>query len=72
MLTFYQFLMTYRGRKNPTDQSRLAEWSFSDHDFPKHSTNYNELSEYLEWNSPFPNALKTFDELWEIYLLKRE
>jgi len=72
MLTFYQFLMTYRGRKQPNDESRLADWSFFDHDFPKQSTNYDELSDYLEWNSPFPNALQTFDELWEIYLVKRE
>ncbi len=72
MLTFYQFLLTFRGRKQPNDQSRLADWCFHDHDFPKQSTDYDELSSYLEYNSPFPNALQTFDELWEIYQLKMQ
>ena len=70
LLTFYQFLLTYRGRKKPNDESKLADWAFSDHDFPKQSTDYNEISNYLEWNSPFPNALNVFDELWEAYVLK--
>lgn len=72
MFTFYRFLMSYRGEKSPTNESRLADWCFYDHDFPKHSTNYHEISEYLEWNSPFPEALKTFDALWEAYEIKRE
>lgn len=71
MLTFYQFLMAYRGAKQPNDESRLADWCFYDHDFPKHSSSYNEISEYLEWNSPFPDALKTFDELWDHYEMKQ-
>ena len=71
LLTFYQFIITYRGRKIPNDHSRLAEWIFSDHDYPKYSTDYDELSNYLEWNSPFANALLVFDELWDTYLLKR-
>lgn len=69
--TFYQFIITYRGRKKPNDESLLADWAFSDHDFPKQSTDYDELSDYLEWNSPFTNAITTFDKLWEDYLLKR-
>lgn len=72
MLTFYQFLMTYRGQKVPNDESKLADWCFYDHDFPKYSIDYDEISNYLEWNSPFPHALRTFDKLWDEYLLKRE
>ncbi|MED4475476.1 MULTISPECIES: YozE family protein [Bacillaceae] len=67
MRTFYQFLMTYRGKKTPDDQSNLADWAFRDHNFPKHSSDYHEISNYLEWNSPFPNALIVFDELWDAY-----
>lgn len=67
MRPFYQFLMTFRNKKRADDQQVLAEWAFRDHDFPKHSTDYNELSNYLEWNSPFPDALTTFDELWDKY-----
>lgn len=72
LLTFYQFMMTYRGNKKVTDESRLAEWMFGDHDFPKYSADYHEVSNYLEWTSPFPNAINIFDELWEIYIIKRE
>lgn len=71
LLTFYQFMMTYRGNKISNDQDRLAEWMFNDHDFPKFSTDYNELSDYLEWTSPFMNAITIFDQLWEVYLIKR-
>lgn len=67
MKTFYQHLMTFRGKRVPDDKSRLADWAFFDHDFPKHSDDYDELSNYLEWNSPFANALRTFDEIWELY-----
>ncbi len=61
--------MTFRGKNKPDDQSKLANWVFHDHDFPKHSTDYYEISNYLEWNSPFPNALVVFDEIWEMYHL---
>lgn len=67
MRPFYQFLLTYRGKKQADDKCSLADWAFFDHNFPKYSTDYNELSNYLEWNSPFTNALVVFDELWGIY-----
>lgn len=70
--TFYQYMMTYRGRKKPSGQSRLADWMFSDHDFPKQSVDYDEISNYLEWNSPFPGALALFDELWDLYIIHHE
>ncbi|SHF55217.1 YozE family protein [Ornithinibacillus halophilus] len=68
MKTFYQFLLTYRGKKVADDQSRLADWAFYDHDFPKHAKRYDEISDYLEFNSPFHNALSIFDDLWDAYL----
>lgn len=70
MHTFYQFMMSYRGKKQPDDESRLADWMFYDSDFPKHSRSYDEISSYLESFSPFTNALNIFDELWRIYLDK--
>ncbi|SFD77239.1 Uncharacterized protein YozE, UPF0346 family [Lentibacillus persicus] len=69
MRSFYHFALTYRGKEIPDDKSRLADWLFYDHDFPKHSAAYNEISDYLEGNSPFVNALATFDEMWEAYQL---
>lgn len=69
-MDFYRFLMTYRNIKEIDDKRSLADWAFYDHDFPKHSNDYDEISNYLEWNSPFPEALVVFDELWEIYKLR--
>ncbi|SFA74766.1 Uncharacterized protein YozE, UPF0346 family [Lentibacillus halodurans] len=69
MRSFYHYSLTYRGKKEPDDKSRLADWIFYDHDFPKHSADYHEISSYLEWNSPFANALAAFDQLWEAYKL---
>lgn len=71
MLTFYQFMMSYRGKQKPDNESMLADHMFHDHDFPKHSIDYNEISNYLEWTSPFANAMAVFDELWDIYLIKK-
>ncbi|WP_164668812.1 YozE family protein [Virgibacillus doumboii] len=67
MRSFYHYMMTYRGKKQADDISRLADWMFHDHDFPKHSADYDEISDYLEWNSPFVNALNVFDQLWDAY-----
>ncbi|GAB3805105.1 YozE family protein [Virgibacillus kimchii] len=67
MRSFYHFLMTYRGKLKPDEFSRLADWAYTSFDFPKHSADYDEISRYLETESPFPGALTVFDELWEIY-----
>jgi len=66
--SFYHFAMQYRGIQNKHDaRKQLAEAIFRDHGFPKQSVNYNEISEYLEMNSPFPEAIQVFDQLWEEY-----
>ncbi|WP_117169404.1 YozE family protein [Paraliobacillus sediminis] len=67
MRSFYQYMMRYRGAKKVTNESRLAEWMFRDHDFPKHSESYDEVSRYLEWNIPFKEAVQVFDHLWDDY-----
>lgn len=72
MRSFYHFLMTFRNEKRSDDESMLADWAFHEHDFPKHSADYNEISNYLEWNSPFANALTVFDELWSGFLNDRD
>lgn len=60
-------MMTYRGKIKPDDTSRLADWIFHDHNFPKQATTYHEISDYLELYSPFPNAIATFDMVWDRY-----
>lgn len=70
MRSFYHYMMTYRGTKQKDDKFRLADWMLHDHDFPKHSADYEEISNYLESNSPFTNALNVFDQLWDAYTEK--
>lgn len=65
--SFYEYVITFRGKLMADDESKLAEWIFRDQAFPRYSKSYNEVSDYLEWNSPFVNALAVFDDLWEKY-----
>ena len=50
--SFYQFIMTVRGRKD--DKGVFAEQIFEDLAFPKHEDDFNTLSEYIETHSEFP------------------
>lgn len=61
-------MMRYRGAKKTMEERKLADWIYEDHEFPKHSQSYDEISQYLEWNIPFNNAINLFDELWQEYL----
>ncbi|MET3682286.1 uncharacterized protein YozE (UPF0346 family) [Alkalibacillus flavidus] len=68
MRSFYHFAMPYRGIQQKDDERRqLAEAMFHDHDFPKQSVDYDEISQHFEMNSPFPGAVQVFDRLWQEY-----
>ncbi|UOQ85829.1 YozE family protein [Gracilibacillus salinarum] len=68
MKSFYHFMMRYRGNKQLDDARKLADWMFYEHDFPKHSADYDDISRYLEWHTPFPEAISAFDRLWDSYI----
>ncbi|MFC0523237.1 YozE family protein [Pontibacillus salicampi] len=70
MKSFYHYMMTFRGKENPDEESNLADWIFYDHSFPKQSKSYEEISRYLEGNAPFASALRTFDDIWDKYQLE--
>ncbi|WP_066193328.1 MULTISPECIES: YozE family protein [Gracilibacillus] len=67
MKSFYHFMMRYRGNKQLDDARKLADWMFYESGFPKHSKDYHEISEFMEWHAPFPSAVATFDQLWNEY-----
>ena len=67
MKTFYQFLMTFRQPNNIDAITKFANDAFHDHGFPKQSTDYHELSQYLELNGVYLEAMSVFDEAWEKY-----
>lgn len=60
--------MTLRERKIPTASSLLAEAAGRDLQFPKHSEDYHEISDYLELDTDYLTDLTLFDELWETYI----
>lgn len=66
--TFYQYLMTLKDTKIPTETSQLAESASRDLQFPKQSEDYHEISDYLELNTDYLENLTLFDQLWEVYL----
>ena len=45
--TFYQYLMTLKDAKIPTDTSQLATAVSLDNQFPRYSEEYHEISEYI-------------------------
>ncbi|HGF7855059.1 TPA: YozE family protein [Enterococcus hirae] len=49
-------------------QSVFATEAGKDIQFPKHSTSYEEISDYLELNVDYLSSMDIFDEVWEKYL----
>ena len=63
--SFYQFIMTVRGRKD--DKGVFAEQIFEDLAFPKHEDDFNTLSESIETHSEFTLPMSVFDDLYDDY-----
>ncbi len=66
--SFFHYVETYRGKIHQTEESLLAEHIFSDLQFPKQSTDYDEISHYLETNAYYIPSMDIFDTLWEHYI----
>ena len=68
MKSFYQFVLTYRGANS--EEGWFAEEVFEDSLFPRSSTSFAELSEYVEMQASEHMKTTVFDSLWEIYATK--
>ncbi|WP_338469543.1 YozE family protein [Niallia sp. XMNu-256] len=69
--SFYHFLMRYRHPK-PNDEIHVfANEAYHDHSFPKTSSDYHQISSYLELNGTYLNNMRIFDEAWELYLIHK-
>ena len=68
MKSFYHFVLTYRGAQG--DKGHFAEAVFNDLMFPKTTTDFDELSTYIEMQADPYLSTYIFDELWEIYATK--
>ncbi|HZG71788.1 MAG TPA: YozE family protein [Chondromyces sp.] len=65
--SFYHYLMKYRQVPAPNELASFANAAFDDHSFPKSSSDYDELSRYLEMNGHYLASMSVFDEAWEKY-----
>lgn len=65
--SFYHFLMKYRHPKPGDLISQFANFAYLDHGFPKTSSDYHEISNYLELNGHYLDSLSTFDDAWDLY-----
>lgn len=70
--SFYHFLIKYRHPKAKDEISDFANNAYKDHSFPKTSSDYHELSNYLELNGQYLKSMTVFDEAWEAYILNEE
>jgi uncharacterized protein YozE (UPF0346 family) len=61
-------MMTQRVHKKVTAIDYFAEAMVDDLAFPKHATDYHQVSRYLEDEVNYLNNLSIFDEAWEDYL----
>lgn len=60
--------MKYRHPEPKDSISEFANHAFHDHGFPKNSSNYDEISTYLELNGHYLKNMTVFDEVWDIYV----
>ncbi|GIN70134.1 UPF0346 protein YozE [Bacillus sp. J14TS2] len=66
--SFYHFLMKFRQHTTSDEISQFANNAYQDHSFPKHSKNYQELSNYLELQVDYLPTVSLFDQVWELYV----
>ncbi|EOT29658.1 YozE family protein [Enterococcus saccharolyticus] len=66
--SFYQYLMTLKGPSHIDEEQIFATNASHDSQFPKHTDDYDEVSNYLEMNSNYLENMDIFDRIWEKYL----
>jgi uncharacterized protein YozE (UPF0346 family) len=66
--SFYHYLMKFRHPKPHDRISEFANQAYDDHTFPKYSTDYHEISSYLEISGDYLSSMSVFDDAWERYL----
>lgn len=66
--SFYHYILTLRGPKIEDPITAFANHVGEDITFPKHSDNYDEVSDYLELSSNYLTNMDIFDHCWELYM----
>ncbi|WP_220739360.1 YozE family protein [Leuconostoc miyukkimchii] len=65
---FYSWLMTQKNTVAANEIQQFANNAFLDSTFPKQSSNFDDISKYLEENTTYLMSMTTFDTSWEIYI----
>lgn len=60
-------MLKYRTNKKSDIYGQFAEEVYKDHGFPKYSSDYHEISNYLELGDTSLQSVRVFDQLWEVY-----
>jgi uncharacterized protein YozE (UPF0346 family) len=60
--------MTQRNPNGADEVQQFANNAFLDSAFPKQSTDFDELSKYLEENADYLPSMTIFDTAWQRYL----
>ena len=68
-MSFYQYLKTIISPKR-TEKQNVVHAMIDDLAFPKQSTDYLEITTYLEDNAFYINDMTIFDELWDEFINK--
>ncbi|MFF2176337.1 YozE family protein [Lysinibacillus sp. NPDC058147] len=66
--SFYLYVLMFRGGDWSDSKVRFAEEMFHEHNFPKQSTDFDELSSYVESYATDNLKIDVFDELWALYV----
>lgn len=66
--SFYRYLMTQRKLTDADEVEQFANNAFLDSSFPKQSTDFDEISKYLEENAEYLPSMTIFDTAWQRYL----
>lgn len=65
--TFYKYTLTFRGGPKSDLKAMFAEAMFQDLPFPKQSSDFEEISRYIEELAHSDMSASIFDEIWSLY-----
>ena len=66
--SFYHYVLTLKGATFPNEESHFADAVSLDGMFPKHTTDYQEVSDYLELSTDYMPSMDLFDIVWQKYV----
>lgn len=70
--SFYNFVLTYRDPIKKDSHTRFANQVGKDVGFPRTTSDYYDLADYLELSGEYSEHISDFDELYRIYQERTE